>query len=34
MMIPRIGVINVSNRPGAGVYEDRPGQLAIALVLE
>jgi molybdopterin adenylyltransferase len=31
-MIPKIGVINVSDRAAAGVYEDTPGQAAVALL--
>ena len=30
----RIGVINVSDRAAAGVYEDTPGQAAVALLRE
>ena len=30
----RIGVINVSDRASAGVYEDTPGQTAVALLRE
>jgi molybdopterin adenylyltransferase len=33
-MIPKIGVINVSDRAAAGVYEDTPGQAAVALLRE
>ena len=30
----RIGVINVSDRASAGVYEDTPGKACVALLLE
>ena len=33
-MKPRIGVINVSDRASQGVYEDTPGQAAVALLKE
>jgi len=33
-MKPRIGVINVSDRASAGVYEDTPGKAAVALLEE
>jgi molybdopterin adenylyltransferase len=33
-MSPKIGVINVSDRASAGVYEDTPGQACVALLRE
>lgn len=33
-MKPRIGVINVSDRASAGVYEDTPGKAVVALLEE
>ncbi|HMD62045.1 MAG TPA: molybdopterin-binding protein, partial [Opitutaceae bacterium] len=33
-MSARIGVINVSDRASAGVYEDTPGKACVALLLE
>lgn len=33
-MTVRIGVINVSDRASAGVYEDTPGKACVALLLE
>lgn len=33
-MTARIGVINVSDRASAGVYEDTPGKACVALLLE
>jgi len=33
-MIVRVGVINVSDRASAGVYEDTPGKACVALLLE
>lgn len=32
MSIPKIGVINVSDRAAAGVYDDEPGQACVALL--
>src|ERR1017187_1069194 len=32
--VARIGVINVSDRASAGVYEDTPGKACVALLLE
>lgn len=34
MTTPRIGVINVSDRAAAGVYEDLPGKAAVATLRE
>nr|MBP9914182.1 molybdopterin adenylyltransferase [Opitutaceae bacterium] len=33
-MLPKIGVLNVSDRASAGVYEDTPGQACVALLRE
>lgn len=33
-MIARIGVLNISDRASAGVYEDTPGQACVALLKE
>jgi molybdopterin adenylyltransferase len=33
-MSPKIGVINISDRASAGVYEDTPGQACVALLRE
>jgi molybdopterin adenylyltransferase len=33
-MIPKIGVINISDRASAGIYEDTPGQACVALLRE
>jgi molybdopterin adenylyltransferase len=33
-MKPKIGVINVSDRASAGIYEDTPGKAAVALLQE
>jgi molybdopterin adenylyltransferase len=33
-MLPKIGVINVSDRASAGVYEDTPGKACVALLRE
>lgn len=33
-MIPKIGVLNVSDRASAGVYADTPGQACVALLRE
>ena len=33
-MKPRIGIINVSDRASAGLYEDTPGKAAVALLEE
>lgn len=33
-MTPRIGVLNISDRAAAGVYEDLPGQACLALLRE
>ena len=33
-MNPRIGVINVSDRASAGIYDDTPGKAAVALLRE
>lgn len=33
-MTPRIGVLNISDRASAGVYEDTPGQACVALLRE
>jgi molybdopterin adenylyltransferase len=33
-MIPKIGVLNISDRASAGVYEDIPGQACVALLRE
>ncbi|GAB1489438.1 molybdopterin adenylyltransferase [Opitutaceae bacterium] len=33
-MSPKIGVLNISDRASAGVYEDTPGQACIALLHE
>ena len=32
--LPRIGVINVSDRASAGIYEDTPGKACVALLRE
>lgn len=31
-MLPKIGVLNISDRASAGVYEDTPGQACVALL--
>lgn len=33
-MLPKIGVLNISDRASAGVYEDTPGQACVALLRE
>ena len=33
-MIPTLGVLNISDRASAGIYEDTPGQACIALLRE
>ena len=33
-MPPKIGILNISDRATAGVYEDTPGQAAVALLRE
>ena len=33
-MLPKIGVLNISGRASAGVYEDTPGQACVALLRE
>lgn len=33
-MSPKIGVLNISDRASAGVYEDTPGQACVALLRE
>jgi molybdopterin adenylyltransferase len=33
-MIPKIGVLNISDRASAGVYEDTPGKALVALLRE
>ncbi len=33
-MIPTLGVLNISDRASAGIYEDTPGQTCIALLRE
>ncbi|MGH7945610.1 MAG: molybdopterin adenylyltransferase [Opitutaceae bacterium] len=33
-MIPKIGVLNISDRASAGVYEDTPGKACVALLRE
>lgn len=33
-MVPKIGVINISDRASAGVYADTPGQACVALLRE
>ena len=33
-MLPKIGVLNISDRASAGVYEDIPGQACLALLRE
>ena len=33
-MTPKIGVLNISDRASAGVYEDTPGQACVALLRE
>lgn len=33
-MIPKIGVLNISDRASAGVYEDTPGKSCVALLRE
>ncbi|HWA11327.1 MAG TPA: molybdopterin adenylyltransferase [Opitutaceae bacterium] len=33
-MLPKIGVLNVSDRASAGVYEDTPGKACVALLRE
>jgi len=34
MPIPKIGVINISDRASAGIYEDTPGKACVALLRE
>jgi molybdopterin biosynthesis enzyme MoaB len=34
LMVPKIGVLNISDRASAGVYEDTPGQACVALLRE
>jgi molybdopterin adenylyltransferase len=33
-VIPTLGVLNISDRASAGIYEDTPGQACIALLRE
>jgi molybdopterin adenylyltransferase len=33
-MLPKIGVLNISDRASAGVYEDTPGKACVALLKE
>ena len=33
-MLPKIGVLNISDRASAGVYEDTPGKACVALLQE
>src|SRR3954463_4206876 len=33
-MIPKIGVLNISDRASAGIYEDTPGKACVALLKE
>ncbi len=33
-MLPKIGVLNISDRASAGVYEDTPGKACVALLRE
>lgn len=33
-MLPKIGVLNISDRASAGIYEDTPGQACLALLRE
>jgi len=33
-MTPKIGVLNISDRASAGIYEDTPGQACVALLRE
>src|SRR4051794_39037655 len=33
-MSPKIGVLNISDRASAGIYEDTPGQAVVALLKE
>lgn len=33
-MLPKIGVLNISDRASAGVYEDTPGRACVALLKE
>ncbi len=33
-MIPKIGVLNISDRASAGIYSDEPGQACLALLRE
>jgi molybdopterin adenylyltransferase len=33
-MVPKIGVLNISDRASAGVYEDTPGKTVVALLRE
>jgi molybdopterin adenylyltransferase len=33
-MVPKIGVLNISDRASAGVYEDTPGKACVALLRE
>ena len=34
MALPKIGVINISDRASAGIYEDTPGKVCVALLRE
>ena len=33
-MVPKIGILNISDRASAGVYEDTPGKACVALLRE
>jgi molybdopterin adenylyltransferase len=33
-MLPQIGILNISDRASAGIYEDTPGQACLALLRE
>ncbi len=34
MTVPKIGVLNISDRASAGIYSDEPGQACLALLRE
>jgi len=34
MSLPKIGVVNISDRASAGIYADEPGQACVALLRE
>ena len=32
MSLPKIGILNISDRANAGIYADEPGQACVALL--